>query len=137
MDTRTVLLDQLDWIEACGRLTLWLPFPPSVNHYWRRVGNKTILSREGREYRELVAERCAALRGTFGRALIQVTINAIFPDHRRRDVDNLAKACLDALGHCGVYEDDSQIKKLTIEHVGTDKPGFIRVTIIRRETQEA
>ena len=31
------------------------------------------------------------------------------PDRRRRDLDNLYKCLFDALGHAGVYEDDSQI----------------------------
>ena len=27
-----------------------LPFPPSVNHYHRRVGPRTLISREGRRF---------------------------------------------------------------------------------------
>lgn len=37
-------------------LTYTLPWPPSVNHYWRRVliGGKprTLLSKEGREFKQ-------------------------------------------------------------------------------------
>ncbi len=29
-------------------MPLTLPYPPSVNHYWRRVGLRTLISREGR-----------------------------------------------------------------------------------------
>ena len=32
-------------------VTLELPWPPSVNHYYRRVGPRTLISREGRQYR--------------------------------------------------------------------------------------
>jgi len=31
-----------------------LPFPPSVNHYWRRVGYRTLISREGRTFQRNV-----------------------------------------------------------------------------------
>ena len=29
-------------------MVLTLPYPPSINHYWRRVGPRTLISREGR-----------------------------------------------------------------------------------------
>ena len=37
------------------------------------------------------------------------------PDNRRRDIDNVQKALLDALQHGGAYADDSQIVRLSIE----------------------
>jgi len=37
------------------------------------------------------------------------------PDRRRRDLDNVLKSLLDSLEHAGVYTDDSQIRKLSIE----------------------
>jgi len=37
------------------------------------------------------------------------------PDRRGRDVDNLAKALLDALQHAGVMRDDSQVRRLVLE----------------------
>jgi hypothetical protein len=38
-------------LEALTR-TFMLPYPPSVNHYWRHVGGKTLVSREGRRYQQ-------------------------------------------------------------------------------------
>jgi crossover junction endodeoxyribonuclease RusA len=110
-----------------------LPFPPSVNHYWRRVGNKTIISKEGREYRD-AAVREISLREhdrMFPDEELDVSIMAVFPDNRRRDIDNLLKATLDAMSHAGVYLDDSQIKRLSIEHIGTHKPGRLYISISR------
>lgn len=46
-----------------------LPFPPSVNRYYRHVGYRTLLSREGREYRECV---CSLLAGRVGQPLSQL-----------------------------------------------------------------
>jgi len=45
-------------------LEVELPYPPSINHYWRRVGPKTLISREGRRFRASVVairERNACL----------------------------------------------------------------------------
>jgi len=40
---------------------------------------------------------------------------ALFPpDKRKRDVDNVLKALLDACEHAGCYESDSQIDELHI-----------------------
>ena len=31
-------------------IVLNLPFPPSVNHYWRNVGSRVLISQAGRDY---------------------------------------------------------------------------------------
>jgi Holliday junction resolvase RusA-like endonuclease len=96
-------------------IELELPFPPSVNHYYRRVGTRTLISREGRRYREKV---CASLAFMGVKTLIgtiHMEIELYPPDRRRRDIDNVQKALLDALQHGGLYADDSQIVKLNIE----------------------
>lgn len=96
-------------------LELELPYPPSVNHYWRRVGARTLISRGGRAFREAVCAILAAhgVRPLSGPLVVEVSIHP--PDKRRRDIDNLQKALLDALAHGGAYHDDSQIARLTIE----------------------
>ena len=92
-----------------------LPYPPSINHYWRRVGPRTLISREGRRFRErvlaILAARC--VEPLWGPLAAEIDIYP--PDHRRRDVDNVQKALLGALQHGGAYQDDSQIVRLTIE----------------------
>lgn len=92
-----------------------LPYPPSVNHYYRHVGPRTLISRKGRRFREHVAASLAAegVRRLAGPIELEVVIFP--PDRRRRDIDNVQKALLDALEHGGAYHDDSQIVKLTIE----------------------
>jgi crossover junction endodeoxyribonuclease RusA len=37
------------------------------------------------------------------------------PDNKRRDIDNILKAILDALQHANVYADDFYIQQLYIE----------------------
>ena len=96
-------------------MQLELPYPPSINHYWRRVGPRTLISREGRRFRERVMGILAALRiqPLMGRLAVRVEIYP--PDNRRRDIDNVQKALLDAMQHGGAYGDDSQIVRLAIE----------------------
>ena len=95
-----------------SRMTL--PWPPSINHYWRHVGRRVLISREGRTFRKNV---CALLGGGGPRkppagGRIALCMDAFPPDRRRRDLDNLQKPVLDALEHAGVYLDDSQIDLL-------------------------
>ena len=96
-------------------VTLELPYPPSVNHYYRHVGARVLISREGRLYRERVAAYLfsAGIKEYPGK--VQLDIQAYPPDCRRRDIDNLLKSFLDALTAGGLYKDDSAVKKLSIE----------------------
>jgi len=93
-------------------IVLRLPWPPSMNHYWRRVGNRTLISREGREYRERVISLCRQRAYATMTGRLAVMLMASPPDRRRRDLDNLQKPLLDALEHAGVYANDSQIDLL-------------------------
>ena len=91
-----------------------LPWPPSINHYWRNFRGRTVISREGRTFR---ANVCALLAGGGPRkppagGRIALAMDAFPPDRRRRDLDNIQKPVLDALEHGGVYLDDSQIDLL-------------------------
>lgn len=106
-----------------------LPYPPSINHYWRRVGCRTLISREGRRFRDRVVAILTARRPTLMTGPLKVEIDVYPPDNRRRDLDNVQKALLDALQHGGVYTDDSQIVDLHARK-GDPKPaGMVRVTI--------
>ncbi|MEQ8789501.1 MAG: RusA family crossover junction endodeoxyribonuclease [Pirellulaceae bacterium] len=96
-------------------IELELPYPPSINHYWRRVGSRTLISREGRRFRQNVMAILAAMSVEPMSGPLEVDVQVFPPDNRRRDVDNVQKALLDALEHGGAYGDDSQIVRLTIE----------------------
>jgi len=111
------------------RRVLDLPYPPSVNHYWRRVGARTLISRGGRRYRTDV---CAALAADSaapmeGRLAVRVVVRP--PDRRRRDLDNIGKALLDALEHAGAYRDDAQIDRLLLERGEVVPLGGVTVEI--------
>ena len=111
---------------------LTLPFPPSINRYWRNVGPRTLISREGRQYRKSV---CSQLAGRFRQPMtstLEVELHLYPPDRRRRDWDNFQKAIWDALQHAGVYRDDSQTKKATVEMDEPDGHARAEVTIQER-----
>lgn len=110
--------------------SITLPWPPSVNHYWRRSKNGMMhISAEGLAFREAVGWN--ALQQNAPKQLtgdLIVDIEAFMPDKRRRDLDNILKALLDALTHADVWFDDSQIVDLRIRKAKTIG-GMVKVKI--------
>jgi crossover junction endodeoxyribonuclease RusA len=123
-------------------LRLPLPYPPSINHYYRHVGNKVLISAEGREYRKRVnayflgqladGELVDPMAGK-----LSVTLSVHCPDKRRRDLDNVQKPLLDALQHAGTYADDSQIDWLLTERCDVVPGGQVIVNISQCDWSEA
>ena len=70
------------------------------------------ISDEGKAYQDAVAKACRGRDGVMGR--MAVWIKACPSDKRKRDLDNLLKATLDALNAAGMFEDDSFIDDLHI-----------------------
>jgi len=116
-------------------IVLDLPWPPSVNTYWRspntgKLAGRTLISEKGRSYRRAVIDTIMAAgipKAAAGR--LDVTLTAFPPDRRRRDLDNLPKSILDALTHAKVIEDDSLIDRLLIERGPTHPDGKVRVSL--------
>ncbi|ECE6306378.1 hypothetical protein DO967_25295, partial [Salmonella enterica subsp. salamae] len=86
-------------------MKLVLPFPPSVNTYWRAPNNgplagRHLISAVGRKYQSAA---CVAIIEQFRRLqkpsteLAAVEIILYPPDKRIRDLDNYNKALFDAL----------------------------------------
>lgn len=104
-------------------MKLILPFPPSVNTYWRHpnkgaFSGKSLISAAGRKFQSAA---CAAIVEQLRRlpkptsAPASVEIVLFPPDNRIRDLDNYNKALFDALTHAGVWEDDRQVKRMLVE----------------------
>ena len=106
-----------------------LPFPPSVNTYWRTFRGRMIISAKGREYRQHVCKLLEGCERMTGRLSLMVELFP--PDRRRRDIDNSLKALLDGLGHGGAYDDDSQIKLLQVAMMEPTEGGEAVVKIER------
>lgn len=113
-----------------------LPFPPSVNHYWRRNGKTIFISKAGKAFRAnvfaAVLQQLGKLKPLTGRLAIRLVLYR--GDKRSYDVDNYAKSVLDSLASAGVFVNDSQVDEITILRGELDRPrGSMLVTI--RETE--
>ncbi|MFE8033830.1 RusA family crossover junction endodeoxyribonuclease [Thiohalocapsa marina] len=100
-------------------IELRLSWPPSVNRIWRNVvlgrSARTLLSAEGRAYFEREAMSVLAQRKDRridGRASVEIVLHA--PTRAQVDIDNRAKAILDACTKGGLWADDSQVDVLVI-----------------------
>ncbi len=100
-----------------GQWIVRVPFPISVNTYYRRIKNQGRSAR-GKQYAHDVAD---ALRKQFGPppeidCMLAMQVYLFPGDQRKRDIDNCYKSLLDCLmrPYC-LYKDDSQIKRLTGE----------------------
>jgi len=93
-------------------IVLELPYPPSLNHYYRHVGPRVLISREGRLYRERITAIFRSQGVTPMTGQVELELEIYPPDYRRRDLDNTLKGLLDSLQYAGAYGDDSQIVRL-------------------------
>jgi crossover junction endodeoxyribonuclease RusA len=106
---------------------LTLPYPPTVNTYWR-------IGRRGKSSKRMMilSERAQAFHLSALPAIIQsglrledqlfsVTVGVWFPDARSRDTDNLWKPILDTLQRGGAFEDDDQAVDSRIIACGIDR----------------
>lgn len=114
-----------------GAIRLTLPWPPTVNTYYRRHGHVIHLSNRGRHYGNAVA-RIVRKEQPLTRLVEQVgVLIELWPPNRARwDVDNRAKAVLDALTKAMLWRDDSQVRDLRIvDRQEIVKGGICKVTV--------
>ena len=117
-------------------MNIELPFPPSVNSYWRKVNGRTLISKKGREYREAVHLACWMNHTQKIDGPLRVRIEAHPPNQAKRDLDNLLKAPLDAMQAAGVYEDDSQIDLIEVSRGVVVPGGKLIVSVMPLESPE-
>jgi crossover junction endodeoxyribonuclease RusA len=107
-------------------LSVVMPWPPSINGYFASVRGRLVLSKRGREYRKATA---GVWRWETIEERVSIHIEAYPPDRRRRDLDNILKATLDALVHAGAISDDSLIDQLSISREEPTEDGVLHVYI--------
>ncbi len=113
---------------------LQLPWPPTVNTYWRHARGRHYISAKGTQYRkdiiQLIQQQQLDIKTT---ARLKFCIIANQPDKRRRDLDNLQKAVFDSLVHAGFMADDEQIDDFRVRRGTQIKGGSLEVLITELE----
>jgi crossover junction endodeoxyribonuclease RusA len=107
-----------------GKTAVKLPWPPSVNAWWNWSKRRGLyVSPAGRAFKALAVAAIQSQRAALpigvhtGRLAVRLEIYE--PDKRKRDIDNLAKAPLDAVtASAAIWLDDSQIDALVIVRAG-------------------
>ena len=113
-------------------LTVELPWPPSVNHYWVHTRRGTFITEKGIDYRLAVQAKLRAAKVyTPTEDRLRLDVECYPPDRRRRDLDNILKGLLlVSLAHGGLMKDDNQVKRLTVE-MFDEVRGIVHVTAKR------
>lgn len=111
-------------------LELCLPYPPSVNHYWKHTRQgKHYITPKGKDYQSAVFLACLA-EIPFDKP-VSIHLEVYLPDNRKRDLDNLWKVVLDSLSKAQIIADDCWqcVPRQSIEAVGVEKGGKLVVKI--------
>jgi crossover junction endodeoxyribonuclease RusA len=120
---------------VAGKIEILLPWPPSVNMYWRGIviggRARTLLSEKGNKYRQRAASELLvqglAGAGLDGRFLVDIVLCG--PTKARRDVDNFTKGIFDALTYARVWLDDSQVDDVRVTRGPVTKGGAAFVVL--------
>jgi crossover junction endodeoxyribonuclease RusA len=101
-----------------------------MNTYWRNFRGRTIISKNGREFREAVIQFVIDNNiPKFGDKKLKLTLILRPRDKRKIDIDNRIKAVLDALEHAGVFDDDFQVDHIEMIRGTQIKGGLLHVVI--------
>lgn len=113
---------------------LELPWPPTVNTYWRHSRGRHYISEKGTQYRKDIIQIIQQQNLNINTiARLKFSIIANQPDKRRRDLDNLQKAVFDSLVHAGFMADDEQIDDFRVRRGVQVKGGSLVVLITELE----
>lgn len=113
--------------------TFFFPYPPSINTYWGFQGHRRYLTPKAVAFKAAVAHGVNQLPDRFYSSRLELVVHLFPPDKRTRDIDNVLKPLLDAMVQAGLFEDDSQVDKLSIERMRQTKGGAVAVTITNRK----
>jgi crossover junction endodeoxyribonuclease RusA len=94
-------------------ISLSLPYPPSANRLWRNFNGRSIKSAEYRKWSD--AASIAILQAKIGKSFggpYHLEIQAVRPDRRARDIDNIIKPVGDAIAAAGLVRNDSDAQSI-------------------------
>lgn len=112
-------------LKAGEQLSIVIPYPTvSGNHSTRHGRYGSYKSVKAKDYKLAVQKAVLAAKMKLNlTGPMDLYLDAIPPDNRARDADNLLKEVGDALTRAGFWQDDSNkvIKKTTIDWLPSDK----------------
>lgn len=107
-----------------------IPFPPSVNHLWIITRGRKVINKKYKAFIDSIATAFYGRESILDKSdFYEVSIIAFPGDRRKRDLDNLFKAILDALTRAHVWKDDCQVVKLNAIKGPAAKEPFVIVKI--------
>lgn len=119
--------------DGKAEITVDLPFPPGVNNLYLNInGRGRILTPRYRDWQAeaagmILQQRPGRMFGEF-----DVAITLTRPDKRKRDIDGLIKAILDALVKSSVVQDDSLAESVSIAWIPGITGARVKITKIMR-----
>lgn len=112
-------------------MNLTLSYPTVTgNTLWRHAKGRTYINPKATAYYNVIAWELLSQKARLGLTeRLTVSLKLYPPDNRKRDMDNLIKLLHDALTKGGLWLDDSQVRKLTVEWMPKVKDGKIEMQI--------
>lgn len=110
-------------------IKLTMDLPPSVNRLWRVGANKKMYrSPEYQSWRNVVMWQLS-IQAKFVQVdtPYKLTIRAVRPDKRKRDLDNIIKALSDILESAGIVKNDSLAHHIDIAWIDDGPPCSIMI----------
>ena len=109
-------------------ITLILPYPPTVNHMYRRARGHLALTPEALAFRHAV-RMIAMVQGVKPITGPVAVFLDVYRPRRRGDLDNLLKATLDSLNGVA-YRDDQQVEQITAVRYDDKRAPRIEVSVV-------
>ena len=110
-------------------ITLVLPYPPTVNHMYRRARGHLALTPEALAFRHAV-RMIAMVQGVTPITGPVAVFLDVYRPRRRGDLDNILKATLDALQNGVAYRDDDQVEQITAVRYDDKRAPRIEVSVV-------
>lgn len=113
-------------------IRLTLPLPPTANRYYRRVGRKTLISADGRAYKQRCGLVAAAQVPEPLTGEVEIT-GTVYMARRGCDLDNRIKPLLDGIeGYA--FANDGQVARLDLTRDLDHGNPRVEITITERTT---
>lgn len=104
-------------------------WPPSANKNWMIRRGRFVSTDAAACYKRLIKDLSYTWEKITFLKDIEITIKAFPPDKRKRDIDNLLKVTLDSLQNTHLFENDEQIRKITIERMHKCDKGKLQIRL--------